>query len=77
MKLFIKILLFVFFTLVAKVKVTSATITFPHIQEETVYSSFQTEILPKTFFKVIENDLANCCQNEQDLVDYNNWGKKS
>ncbi len=25
-------------------------------------------------FKVIENDLVNCCQNGQDLVDYRNWG---
>lgn len=71
MKLILKILLFIF---VANVKVTSATITFPNIQEATVYSSFHTE-MPKTVLKVIENDLMNCCQNEKDLVDYRDWGK--
>lgn len=68
-----KIWIFVFVALVNNVKVTSATITFPDIQETTTPSSFHKEI-PKTVFKVIENDLANCCQNEQDLVDYRNWG---
>ena len=69
MKLFLKILLYVFFLLIANVRATSATITFPNIQEATTSSSFHIEIL-KTVFNVDENDLANCCQSEQNLVDY-------
>jgi len=72
MKLFIKILLFVFVALITNVKV-SATITFPSIQETTISFSFQNKT-PKTSFKVTENGLANCCQNEQNLVDYRDWG---
>jgi hypothetical protein len=30
---------------------------------------------PETVVGIIENDLANCCQNGWDLVDYRNWGK--
>lgn len=71
MKLFIKILLFVFVALVTNVNVTSATITFPNIQETTTSFSFHKKI-PKTVCKVIENELANYCQNEGDLVDYRN-----
>lgn len=73
MKLFLKILLFVFVSLIANVNVVSAATTSTDIQEITTSSSFHTEI-PKTVFKVIENDLANCCQNEQYLVDYRSWG---
>lgn len=71
MKLFIKILLVVFVTLVANVKVVSATITFSNIQETTTSFSFQHETT-KTIYRVIENDEANCCQNGQDLVGYRN-----
>lgn len=75
MKLFIKILLFVFVAFVTNVKVASATITFSNIQETTTSFSFQNET-PKTIYKVIENDLANCCQNGNDLVDYRNRGER-
>lgn len=75
MKLFIKILLFVFVAFVTNVKVPSATITFSNIQETTTSFSFQNET-PKTIYKVIENDLANCCQNGNDLVDYRNRGER-
>ncbi|HLW29292.1 MAG TPA: hypothetical protein VKX29_00420 [Brumimicrobium sp.] len=71
MKLFVKILLFVF--LIANVNITSAAITFPNIHKATASLSFHKEI-PETAFKFIENDLANCCQNEQDLVDYSDCG---
>lgn len=73
MKLFIRILLFGLVVLVANVKVKSATIAFPNIQEVTGYSSLHTEI-PKTVLKIIENDWENCCQNGNDLVDYRDWG---
>lgn len=67
MKLFIKILLFVLVALVANVKVTSAAIIFSNVQETTTSFSFQNET-PETIYKVIKNDLTNCCQNGNDLV---------
>lgn len=73
MKFFVKILLFVFVALITNVKVTSATITFPNIQQSTTSISSNTKA-PKTFSKISENYLANCCQNEQYLVDYRSWG---
>lgn len=73
MKLFLKILLFVFVALIANVNATSASITFPNIQEATTSFSFQNET-PKTIYNLIENNLADCCQNGQDLVDYRNRG---
>lgn len=73
MKLLIKILLFVFVALITNIKVVSATITFPNIQEATTSYSFHRE-LSEIDFKVIENDLANCCQRERKLVVYRNWG---
>src|SRR5690606_14765358 len=72
MKLFIKILLFVFVTLVTNVKVASASISFANIQKATTFYSFHRE-LPEIDFKVIKNDEANCSQNEQNLVDYRDW----
>ncbi|MCZ2101154.1 MAG: hypothetical protein LC107_06420 [Chitinophagales bacterium] len=74
MKLLVKILLFVFVALVTNVEVVSASITFPYIQEITTSFSFQNEV-PKTIYKFIRNDLANCCQNEQNLVDYRERAK--
>ncbi len=74
MKLFIKILLFVLIALVANVNVTSASITFSNIQEKANSNLFHAQIA-KTEFKFSENDLANCCQNQQDLVDYRNRGE--
>lgn len=74
MKLFIKILLFAFIAFIANVKVVSATITSTDIQKVVTSFSFHKEISKMTL-KVIENDLANCCQNEWDLVDYRNWDK--
>ncbi|MBK1442509.1 hypothetical protein JHJ32_21095 [Parapedobacter sp. ISTM3] len=73
MKLFIKILLFVLVALVVNVNITSAAITFPYIQEATTYPSpsFHIEITKKVQ-KAIENDLVNCCQNRNDLVDCRN-----
>ena len=38
------------------------------------YFSVDLKIKEETNFKVIENDLANYCQNGQDLVDYRNEG---
>jgi hypothetical protein len=73
MKLFIKILLFVFATLITKVKVVSATITFTDIPETTTSSLSHTE-MPKSVFKVIENDLIKCCKKGNDLVAYRAWG---
>lgn len=64
MKLFIKITLFVLVALVANVKVTSAAITFSNIQETTTFLSFHTKIVAKAVFKILENDLENCRQNE-------------
>lgn len=75
MKLFIKILLFVLVALVANVKVTSAAISFSNIQNITTSLQFHTEIIARAVFKISENDLANSCKNEQDLVDYRNWGE--
>lgn len=63
MKLFIKILLFVFIALITNVEVANAYIKFPNIQKATISFSFLTEI-PKTVFKILQNDLKNCCQNE-------------
>lgn len=74
MKLLIKILLFVFHALVTNVTVISATPTSPHIQEATTFLSFNGET-QKTVVRIIENDLVNCCENEQNLVDYRNWGE--
>lgn len=71
MKFFLKILLVVFITFVANLKVASATITITNIQEIAISFSFYKEIL-RTTFKVFESDLANYCQNKQDLVDYTN-----
>ena len=48
-------------------KVISAAITFPNVQVKATSFSFHNEIF-KTAFKVIENELENCCQNEQNLV---------
>lgn len=73
MRLFIKILLFVFVALITNVKVISAATTFIDIQRVTTSFSILDET-PEIDFKVIENDLANCCQNEWDLVDYRNRG---
>lgn len=74
MKLFIKIFLFVFVALVVNVNVTRATtILSVNIQKATTSFSFQNET-PKTIYKVIENDLANCCQSEQYLVTYRERG---
>ena len=73
MKLFLKILLFVFVALIANVNAASASITFPNIQETTTSLSFQNEKL-RTIYKGIINDKASCDQNEQKLVDYRNWG---
>lgn len=69
----IKILLFVLVALVVNVNITSATITFPNIQVKTTSLSFHKEI-PKIVSNVDENDLANCCQNQLDLVDYRSRG---
>ncbi len=71
MKLLVKILLFVFVALVANVKVTIATITFPHIQQATNSNLFHKRIT-KTEFKFSENEWTNCYQNEKDLVNYRN-----
>ncbi len=74
MKLFIKILLFVFVSLVTNVEVVNASIIFPNVHKITISFSSQNTIA-KTSFKVTENDLANSCKNEWDLVDYRDWGK--
>lgn len=73
MKLLIKILLFVFVSLFTNVEVVSASIAFPNIQEATTFYSFHRE-LSEIDSKVIENNLANCCQNGNDLVIYRNRG---
>lgn len=70
MKLFVKILLVVF-ALVTNVEVVRASITFFNIQEITTSFSFQNKT-PKISFKITENDLANSCKNEWDLVVYRN-----
>lgn len=74
MNLFIRILLFVFVTLVTNVNVVSAGIPFINIQEKTNSNLFHSQIA-KTEFKFSENDLANSCKNEWVLVDYRDWGK--
>lgn len=38
-------------------------------------SSIDTKIAEETVLKSIENDSANCCQNEKDLEDYRNLAK--
>ncbi len=68
MKLFIKILLFVFTTFVTNVVVANA-FTSVDFQQSTISNSFHTQIA-KREFKFPKNDLANCCQNGQDLVSY-------
>lgn len=72
MKLFIKILLFVFVVFIANVKVVNA---FTPVDFPTTSNSFHKEI-PEIGFKVIFNDFENCCQSEQKLVDYRNWDKR-
>ncbi len=72
MKLLIKILLFVFVVLIVNVRVMSAAITFPNIQETTTSFSFHKET-SKIVSNVDENDIKNCCQNGRYLVDYRNW----
>jgi hypothetical protein len=72
MKLFVKILLVVLISFVGTIKVASANLTFTDIQEPTTSYSFHREI-SEIDFKDIKNDLVNCCQNGQDLVDYRNW----
>lgn len=74
MKLFIRVLLFVFVALITKVEIVSASITFFNIQETTTSLSFYGKIQKKVV-RVVENDLANCCKNEWELVDYSNGGK--
>lgn len=74
MKLFLKILLFVLAAIVASVNVTNVAVIFPNIQQTTASLSVHKE-MPKTVFKVFENDLVNDCQNEQDLVAYRERGK--
>lgn len=71
MRIFIKILLFVLVSFITNV--VSATTTFTSLQTVTVSFSFHKEIT-KSVFKVIENDLTNCCQNEENIVAYRNWG---
>lgn len=71
MKLFIKILLFVFVAFVTNVTVASAATTFPDSQQTETSFSFHKEIA-KTIYNIFENDLMNCCRNEQNLVDYKN-----
>lgn len=73
MKFLIKILLFVLGALTVNLKVASASISFPNIQEATTSYSCCRES-SEIDLKAIENDLVNCCQNGQDLVDYRNWG---
>jgi len=51
--------------------VASEAITFPNIQETTTSFLFQNET-PKTIYKGIKNDEANCYKNGSDLVDYRN-----
>lgn len=72
MKVLLKILLFVFVALITNVSVTMASVTFSSIQTETNSFSFHKE-MPEIAFKVVENDLENCCQSEQYLVAYENW----
>jgi hypothetical protein len=71
MKLFIKILLFVFTALIANVNIANAAFLFSSIQKTTSFSFHNNEVL-KIFFKVAESDLTKCCQNENDLVVYHN-----
>lgn len=74
MKLLFKILLYVFIALITNVNVVNASIPSTNIQEVATSFSYYTEI-PKTVVGVVENDLVNCCQSEQNLVDYRNWAK--
>lgn len=68
MKFFIKILLF-FVVLVTNVKVVSAIIAFPNIQKKPNSNIFHPQV-SKPEFKFSENNLANCCQKEQNLLAY-------
>ncbi len=62
------------FHIVTNVEVVNASIIFPNVHEIAISFSSQNTIA-KTSFKVTENDLANSCKNEWDLVDYRDWGK--
>lgn len=72
MKLFVKILVFVLVAFVVNMNATSVVIVFPDFQKTTASFSFHNET-PKTIYKVLEKDLADCCQNGEKLVDYRNW----
>jgi len=73
MRLFIKILMPVFIARITNESIIGAITTFSHIQKEvTTFLSFNGETQKKVV-GIIEDDLANCCQNEQNLVDYRNW----
>jgi hypothetical protein len=77
MKLFIKILSFVFVALIANAKVVvSAPLAFTDILQITTSSSFHRET-QETVPKVIANNLINSCQNEPNLVDFRNLAKCS
>lgn len=65
----ISILAILFVSIFTNIKFANATIIIADIQSATSFFSFHREI-PKTIFQVIENDLEDCCQNGQDLVDY-------
>ncbi len=65
MKLFIKMLLFIFVAFFTNEEVTSAIISFTHIHKITApYSLSYHGKLPEINFKVIESDSTNCCKNE-------------
>jgi len=68
---FIGMILFVLTALVLSVNTTNAAITSLYVQEKAPSLFFHNDI-SQIAFNVIENDLENCCQNEQDLVDYKN-----
>jgi hypothetical protein len=63
MRLFIKILLLVFVAFIANVNATNAIVF-----TNTTNSFLSHKEMTETAFKVIKNDLANCCQNEQGLA---------
>lgn len=73
MKLFVKILVFVLVAFVVNMNATSVAIAFPDFQKTTASFSFHNET-PKTIYKVLEKDLADCCQNGESLVAYREWG---
>lgn len=75
MKLLFKILLFVF--VIFQTNISEAkTVVFADVISETDFSNtFNLEKIKIELQNVIsENDLANSCKNEQDLVDYRNRG---